>query len=184
VPLDKEVCRDCGICIAHCPTTALLSPAMRKQKTVAGKKGAAEDAAPQRGKRENMLGLLKARQRESGYISEADAAQIATALEVSVGEVYGAASFYSFLSTQPQGKHVIRICKSLPCYIKDAPMILESVENALGVGPGQTTSDGRFTLAWTNCIGACDQAPAMLIDDRTYGNLTPEKISEILHSYR
>jgi NADH dehydrogenase/NADH:ubiquinone oxidoreductase subunit G len=183
VPLDKEVCKDCGICIAYCPTTALLSPTMRKPKQVSNKKRAKGDAVPERGKRAGLLERLKTRQRESGHISKADVAQIAEALDVSVSEVYGVSSFYAFLSTKPQGKYVIRVCKSLPCYLKDAPMILETVERAIGVGPGETSADGRFSLELTNCIGACDRAPAMLIDYRAYGNLTPEKISKILHSY-
>jgi NADH:ubiquinone oxidoreductase subunit E len=133
--------------------------------------------------RARLLGLLKESQRESGYISEDATISISESLGISVGEVYGVASFYAFLFRKPRGKHVIRVCKSLPCYIKDAPMIMESVKSKIGIGPGETTPDGLFTFEWTNCIGACDQAPAMLIDDRVYGNLTPYKISEVLDSY-
>jgi len=78
---------------------------------------------------------------------------------------------------------VIRICKSVPCCMKDAEMLIEWIGKELGVGPGETTPDGRFTLTLTNCIGACDQAPAMLIDDEVYGPLSPERIAEVLKSF-
>ena len=133
--------------------------------------------------RESLLGMIKEEQRKSGYISEEAMAGIAESLALSVGDVYGVTTFYSFLSTQPLGKHVIRICKGVPCFLQNAGMIIESIQEALGIGPGETTTDGRFSFELTNCIGACDQAPAMLVDDEVHGHLTPEKISEILKSY-
>jgi len=133
--------------------------------------------------RESLLGMIKEEQRKSGYISEEAMAGIAESLALSVGDVYGVTTFYSFLSTQPLGKHVIRICKGVPCFLQNAGMIIESIQEALGIGPGETTADGRFSFELTNCIGACDQAPAMLVDDEVHGHLTPEKISEILKSY-
>jgi NADH-quinone oxidoreductase subunit E len=98
--------------------------------------------------------------------------------------VYGVTTFYSFLSVEPLGRNVIRICKSIPCYLKNAEMIVESAEKVLGIKPGQTTEDGRFSFELTNCIGACEQAPAMLINDEVHGHLTPRKIAEILRSYK
>jgi len=184
VPLNNEVCKDCGICIEYCPTTALMwaEGVKRKEVPAAGKTEAQPSA--KNGNREKLLGLLEARQKESGYISEEAMNEIAELVGISLGEVYGVVTFYSFLSTRPQGRHVIRICKSLPCYLKGAPMIIESVEKAVGIGPGGMTPDGMFTFELTNCIGACDQAPAMLIDDEVYGHLTPEKIADILESYK
>ena len=133
--------------------------------------------------RESLLGMIKEEQRKSGYISEEAMAGIAESLALSVGDVYGVTTFYSFLSTQPLGKHVIRICKGVPCFLQNAGMIIESIQEALGIGPGETTADGRFSFELTNCIGACDQAPAMLVDDEVYGDLTPEKMVEILNSF-
>jgi NADH:ubiquinone oxidoreductase subunit E len=82
------------------------------------------------------------------------------------------------------GKNVIRICKSLPCYLKNAEMIIGSVQKVLGISPSETTPDGRFSFELTNCIGACDRAPAMLVNDEVHGHLTPDKIAEILRSYK
>jgi NADH dehydrogenase/NADH:ubiquinone oxidoreductase subunit G len=183
-PLNKEVCKDCGICIDYCPTSALMWPEAVKKREGSNKGKTQGKPVAEKGTREKLLGMLEVRQRESGFLSEKAINEIAEALGLSAGDVYGVATFYAFLSARPQGKHVIRICKSLPCYLKDASMIIESVEKELGINPGDTTPDGRFSFELTNCIGACDQAPAMLINDEIYGNLTPGRISEILHSHK
>jgi len=124
--------------------------------------------------------LLKEAQHRYGYISEELVVELAKSLDIPIGEVYGVGSFYSFLSTKPLGKNVIRICKSLPCYLKNYQTILETVESELGIQLGETTKDGKFSLELTNCIGACDQAPAMMINDKLYVDLTPKKITNIL----
>ena len=134
-------------------------------------------------KREALLGVIKEEHGKSGYLSNDAMAEVSGALGVTVGDVYGVATFYSFLSTWPLGRHVIRICKSVPCCMKDAERLIEWIGRELGIGPGETTPDGRFTLALTNCIGACDQAPAMLIDEEMYGPLSPERIAEVLKSF-
>ena len=133
--------------------------------------------------RDALLEMIKAEQLNAGHVSEAFIAATAKTMGLSVGEVYGTTTFYSFLSTQPSGKHVIRICKSVPCCMKDAEMIIDSLNAELAIDPGETTADGRFSFELINCIGACDLAPAMLIDDQVFGHLTREKISEILKSF-
>ena len=138
---------------------------------------------PPRG-REDLLGLLREAQDKFGYVPEEVMAELAESLEIPINEVYGVASFYSFLSTKPLGRNVIRICKSLPCYLKHCQTIIESVEKELGIKPGETTPDGRFSFQLTNCIGLCDQAPAMLINHDAHVDLTPEKISQILQNYK
>jgi NADH:ubiquinone oxidoreductase subunit E/Pyruvate/2-oxoacid:ferredoxin oxidoreductase delta subunit/ferredoxin len=187
VPLNKEVCKDCGICIEYCPTSALMWPEGVKKREgapTAKKKAKTAGKVTDNGTREKLLNLLEERQRTDGSLSEASLSGIAGDLNLPLSEVYGVASFYAFLSTKPQGKNVIRICKSLPCYLKNAPMIMESVSQNIGIKPGQTTADGRFSFELTNCIGACDEAPAMLINDKVHGSLTPGKIADILKSYR
>jgi len=133
--------------------------------------------------RENLLGRLKDAQRKFGYIPEEVMAGLARSFGLPVSEIYGVTTFYSFFSTRPLGKYVIRICKSIPCYLKDAEMIIEGVGREIGIAPGQTTSDKKFSLELTNCIGACDMAPAMLVNDQVYGHLTPGKIAEILKGF-
>jgi NADH-quinone oxidoreductase subunit E len=133
--------------------------------------------------RDVLLRMIKEEQAKSGYISEDAIGNIAESLGQTVSDVYGVTTFYSFLSTKPLGRHVIRICKSVPCCLKDAETMIDWIGEELGIAPGETTPDGRFTFELTNCIGACDQAPAMMINDEVYGQLTREKISEILKSF-
>ncbi len=132
---------------------------------------------------EKLLNMIKEEQTQNGYVSEEAMNHISQDLELPLAHVYGVTTFYSFLSTEPLGRHVIRICKSIPCFLQNGESVAASLEKNLGISPGETTTDGRFTFELTNCIGACDQAPAMLVDDELYGNLTPSKIKKILQSY-
>ena len=134
--------------------------------------------------RAELVERLKETQRQYGHVPEEVVVALAESLAVPVHEVYGVASFYSFLTTRPLGRNVIRVCRSLPCYLKNAEMIVESVAKELGIGPGETTADGRFSFELTNCIGLCDHAPAMLINQDPHVDLTPEKIKQILKSYK
>jgi NADH:ubiquinone oxidoreductase subunit E len=132
--------------------------------------------------RDDLLALLRDEQDKSGYIDEQFIEQTAQTMGLSNGDVYGVATFYHFLSTRPLGRNVIRVCKSIPCYLKRSQLVVETIQAELGIAPGETTSDGLFTLQLTNCIGACDQAPAMLLNHELHGNLTPAKISQILNA--
>ena len=135
-----------------------------------------------RGK-EELLELLKEEQGRAGYLSREFMVRAAGALGVSLSEVYGVASFYSFLSTKPLGRNVIRVCQSLPCFLKNSEVIMDTIRQELKIKPGETTPDGRFSFELTNCIGACDKAPAMMINQDVHGDLTPDKIAGILKQY-
>jgi NADH:ubiquinone oxidoreductase subunit E len=132
---------------------------------------------------ENLLVTLKEAQAKFGYLSSALMIEVARSLDVPVNEVYGVASFYSFLNIKPVGRNVIRICRSVPCYLKKNHAIIETVEREIGIKPGETSPDSRFSCALTNCIGLCDRAPAMLVNGDVHVDLTPSKISQILRSY-
>jgi NADH-quinone oxidoreductase subunit E len=132
----------------------------------------------------NLLKAIKEAQAGSGYVSPERMNELADSFNVPVNDVYGIASFYSFISVKPAGRNIIRICKSLPCYYKDCRIIIEAVQKELGIKPGQTTPDGRFSFELTNCIGLCDQSPAMLINHDAHVHLTPEKITRILQQYK
>lgn len=133
--------------------------------------------------RDSLLVLLEEAQREFGYLPESLIADLAESLDISISEVYGVATFYSFLSAKPLGRNVIRICKSTPCFLKNYKIIIDAIENEIGIKPGETTNDGKFTFELTNCIGACDRAPAMMINDDIHVDLTPEKVPQILKEY-
>lgn len=128
----------------------------------------------------NLLILLEEAQNKFGYLSQELMIELAKSLGVSVSEVYGVATFYSFLSTKTLGRNVIRICKSLPCFLNNPQMIIKTIEHEIGIKPGGITPDGKFSFQLTNCIGACDKAPAMMINNNVYVDLTPKKISQIL----
>lgn len=139
---------------------------------------------PQYNRQGELIELLKEAQGKSGYVSEGVMLELSQSLRIPLNEVYGVASFYSFLSTEPLGRNVIRICQSLPCYLERGQTIIESVEKEIGIKPGETTPDGRFSFHLVNCIGLCDGAPAMMVNDDTHVDLAPEKIAQILQSYK
>jgi len=143
-----------------------------------------EGSPPQSRENRDLLVLLESAQNRSGYLPQELIAELAESLGLSISEVYGVASFYSFLSVKPQGKNVIRICKSIPCFLKDSQTIIEGVRKAIGIRPGEATPDGKFSFQLTNCIGACDRAPAMMVNNDVHVDLTPRKISKILKAYK
>jgi len=136
------------------------------------------------GSQRNLLVLLERTRDVYGYIPDDAVMGLADQLGIPVVDVYAAATFYRALPLKPMGKHVVKVCKSVPCYLKHNQPVIEAVERALGIAPGQTSQDGVFSLELVNCIGACDRAPSMMIDDDVFGDLTPERVAEILAGYR
>ena len=108
---------------------------------------------------------------------------VAKELDISAADVYGTASFYTFMDTDVRGKYVIRICKTISCSMKGKIEVLHTIEETLKIKTGETTSDKKFSLLETNCIGWFHKAPAMLINDTPYTELTPKKVTEILQEY-
>ena len=131
-----------------------------------------------------LLPILSDIQKEIGYVSESAMVKIAEALDIPASKVYGAVTFYSLYATAPKGKNVIRVCESAPCHVEGARGIVEALERTLGIKMGETTPDGVFSLEFTSCIGVCGVAPAIMINDRVYGNLTPGMIPQILAACR
>jgi NADH:ubiquinone oxidoreductase subunit E/Pyruvate/2-oxoacid:ferredoxin oxidoreductase delta subunit len=181
--IDKEVCRDCGICAEYCPTSALTVPGVAVQKKAV--RGQAVEPRPttEPARHDKLLSVLEDGQREFGYVPEKFLMETAASFNMTVSEAYGVASFYSFLSFEPRGRNVIRVCGNTPCYMKGTRMIVEGIRRELGIEPGQTTPDNRFSLELTNCIGACDAAPAMLVNDDVHGELTPDRLTAVLKEY-
>jgi NADH-quinone oxidoreductase E subunit len=118
------------------------------------------------------------------YLPEEAVRQLAEGLRIPVNQVFGVATFYTMFSMRPRGKNIIRVCESPPCHLMDAQSIIEILEDELGIGIGETTRDGCFTLELTSCLGVCAVAPAMMVNGEVYGNLTRDKIPEILNRYR
>ncbi len=134
-------------------------------------------------KRESLLPIMQAVVEREKYLSEYSMIEIAREMDVPPSEVYGTATFYSFIDTKPVGKFVIRICKTITCVMKGKNQILFTIQDMLKINLGETTADKRFSLLETNCLGWCHKAPAMLINNEVYTDLTPEKVREIISSY-
>lgn len=134
-------------------------------------------------KRESLLPILQGVIEQEHYISDLAMTEIAKELDLSAAQVYGTATFYSFLDTEPRGQYVIRICKTITCDMHGKKQIVQTLENMLKIKVGETTPNKKFTLLETNCLGWCHEGPAMLINEKPYSGLTPEKIHEIISQY-
>jgi NADH:ubiquinone oxidoreductase subunit E len=142
-----------------------------------------KQATPGDGSGAGLLPKLKSEIEQKDYLSRETLAGVAGQAGLPLNSVYAVASFYTYLPVSPVGKNVIKVCNCLPCEMKQASGVAEGIRREIGIGPGQTTPDGKFTLEMVSCIGACDQAPAMMINDKLYGNLTAEGLAGILKSY-
>lgn len=121
---------------------------------------------------------------DNHYVTEEELQIVSNYLEIPLSKAYGVATFYSMLSTKKRGKFVIQICNSAPCYLKNSKNIAETFEAILGIEVGEVTKDGLFSLEYTSCIGACDIAPAVKINDEIYGELNAEKIEKVINDLR
>jgi NADH:ubiquinone oxidoreductase subunit E len=133
--------------------------------------------------RAKLLPELKEALGKNSHLSKKVMMEIAGKDGLPLHEVYAVSSFYAYLPVAPAGKNVIRVCEALPCDLKDASAVVGCVKELLGIKPGETTADGKFSLEVAGCIGACDEAPAMMINDTLYGKLTKDKIAAILKTY-
>lgn len=133
--------------------------------------------------RESLMPILQAIVQKHNYLTDEAMVEVARELDISAAEVYGTASFYTFLDTQVKGKYVIRVCKTITCSMKGKSDIIHTLEEILKIKVGETTVDNQFSLVETNCIGWCHKAPAILINEMPYTELTPEKVSEVIKDY-
>lgn len=134
-------------------------------------------------KRNVCLEALSIVNRHQGWVSDDAIEDISDLLGMSQDEVDSVATFYNLIFRKPVGRHVILVCDSVSCWLLDYQSIVTHLSRTLGIGFGETTSDERFTLLPIPCLGACDRAPAMMVDADFHGDLTPEKVDEILESY-
>lgn len=126
---------------------------------------------------------LKIVQKARGWVPDGAADAIGEILGIPASDVEGVATFYSQIFRQPVGRHIIRVCDSMTCFIGGHENVLGSIKTELGIDLGQTTADGRFTLLPVCCLGNCDKAPAVMIDDDTFGNIQPDGVAKLLEPY-
>jgi len=131
-----------------------------------------------------LIPLLQSAQDHFGYIPRRAINYISTVTGIPESEIYGVITFYSQFRLKPMGKYVIRACAGTACHVSGANMILDSIQDELGVEVGDTTEDGLFTINTVACIGCCSLAPVIMINENTHGKLTPASVRKILRQYR
>jgi NADH-quinone oxidoreductase subunit E len=130
-----------------------------------------------------LIQLLLDIQREFNWIPREAITRINERLKIPVSQIYRVASFYTALSLKPRGRHLVRVCLGTACYVRGGPRVLDSVERALGIRAGETTSDGKFSLETVNCLGCCALGPVIEIDGKYHGGLTSAGINKMLSNY-
>jgi NADH-quinone oxidoreductase subunit E len=140
---------------------------------------------------EAVIPILSEINRALGYIPNAVLPEIRRRINLSRegvfladSHLYSAASFYQLFSLQPLGRHVIRFCESAPCHVMGGRQVIQAIQDKLGLEPGETSRDGKWSLLMTSCLGVCGVGPVILVDDDIYGNVTPRRIPEILARYQ
>jgi len=128
----------------------------------------------------DIIGALQDLQERYGYLSMAVMDELARLSGVPVAKLYGVATFYAQFYLKPHGKHTIRVCRGTACHVREAPKVMDSITRHLGIQDGETTGDMRFSLETVACLGTCFLSPVMLVDDKYFGNLTPDKAVGIL----
>jgi NADH-quinone oxidoreductase subunit E len=117
------------------------------------------------------------------YLSEDAMIAVASELDLSAADVYGTASFYTFLDTKPRGKNIVRVCKTISCHMQGKDAIIRAIEDHLMIKTGETSHDKKFTLLTANCLGWCHKGPVMLINDEVFPSITPEKAVKIIEEF-
>ena len=124
--------------------------------------------------------ILNDLQSQIGHISPSMQAYVAQVLKVPYGAVHGVVSFYSFFTTEPRGRHTLKFCMGTACYVGGMPQLIEKAKQQLGIEMGQTTKDGAITLEVCRCVGACSQAPVIVVDEEAVGRVKPNKLPQLI----
>jgi len=132
----------------------------------------------------NLIGVLQDVQDEFGYLPPAALQELGRRLRIPLSRIWGVVSFYAQFYTEPRGRHTIRVCRGTACHVKGAGRVIDAVQRELGVDDGATTPDLMFQLETVACLGTCFLAPAMMIDNQYFGQLTPQSVQSILRLFR
>ncbi|RMF49687.1 MAG: NAD(P)H-dependent oxidoreductase subunit E [Anaerolineae bacterium] len=133
--------------------------------------------------RGELIPILLDVNRTLGYVPTLAMAEISRQMRIPISEIFSVATFYTMIATEARGKHVIQFCENAPCHVSGGRETWQALLDTLGIAPGETSPDGKWTLLTTSCTGSCAVGPVMLVDDDLHGNLTPDKVAEILAQY-
>jgi len=136
-----------------------------------------------RGHRESLIPVLQKVQGELGYLPEEAVSEIAHFLGLSSSDIFGVASFYAQFRFERQGEHTVKVCQGTACHVRGAKRIMEAVAQELGIEPGGTTEDYKFSLEQVACFGCCALAPVMVTDDQVNGRMTTSDARKVLENY-
>jgi NADH-quinone oxidoreductase subunit E len=142
-----------------------------------------EIIAPWKDRKGGLIPILQALQGLMGYVAEPAVRIVSEELKIPVSEIYGVVTFYAQFHLTPRGRHVIRVCRGTACHVRGSLKILDAVKEQTGCAENATTEDLRFSLEPVACLGACGLAPVMLVDDQTFGRLTPDGVSAVLAQF-
>jgi len=131
-----------------------------------------------------LINVLHKTQETFGYLPEEVQRVIARELNISTATVYGVVTFYTFFTMKPKGKYKISVCMGTACYVRGADAVVDELKKELKINVGEVTPDGKFSIDCLRCVGACGLAPVALINDKVYGRIEPNKVKEILESYK
>lgn len=140
--------------------------------------------AAYRDKQGGLIEAYHAVQRENNYLPREAVTEAARVFGLSEAQAYGVATFYSYLSVEPRGRYIIRMCESAPCHIAGADEVIKALESELGIKVGETTADGKFTLELTECVGQCQATPVVTVNSEPIFDVTPQQIPEILARFK
>jgi len=143
-------------------------------QTAVGRHGVTSDA---------LVPILTEVNQALGYLPAEALTEIGRLLRTPGSQLFSVASFYHMLSTEPRGRHVIQFCESAPCHVVGGRQVWQSLQDELGLAPGETSADGKWTLLTNSCLGICGVGPVILVDGDVYGNVAPEQVPGILARY-
>ncbi len=132
----------------------------------------------------DLIPLLQAAQEQFGFIPRRAITSIAVSTCIPEATIYGVITFYNQFRLKPMGKNVLRLCDGTACHVSGSSMLIDTIEDELGIGIGETTEDGLFTLCTVACLGCCSLAPVIMVNERTYGRLTPASLRKLLRTLR
>ncbi len=129
-----------------------------------------------------LLSALQETQNQYGYLPEEKLREIAARLKMPLTDVYGVATFYKSFSLEPRGRHHVKVCLGTACHVRGSSRIARETERKLGIGPGETSADGEFSLETVMCLGCCAIGPVMVVNGKYHGQMSPAKIEKALHA--
>lgn len=135
-------------------------------------------------KQSAVLPVLYMAQKEFGHLSQEAIEYVANLMDIPAARLYGIVTFYTMLNIKPVGRHHLQVCRTLPCVLQGSERIINFLKNRLGINPGETTSDGKFTLSEVECLASCGTAPVMQINDDFCENLSEEKIEKVFENLK